>query len=79
VFGFLIVRVKTVDREFLLRVSFMEIYNEIITDLLNPEATNLKITTDSAIGTNVKGLKEEVVVSPDHLLTLMRDGECNES
>ena len=34
---------KNAHREFLLRVSYMEIYNEIITDLLNPLNTNLKI------------------------------------
>ena len=31
------------EREFLLRVSYLEIYNEVIKDLLNPENNNLKI------------------------------------
>ena len=31
------------NREFLLRVSYMEIYNEIIKDLLKPGNDNLKI------------------------------------
>jgi centromeric protein E len=31
------------EREFLLRVSYLEIYNEVIKDLLNPENSNLKI------------------------------------
>jgi len=68
--------VKTPDREFLLRVSFLEIYNEVISDLLNPGSTNLKISTDTQFGTVVKGMKEEIVVSPEHVLSLMRDGEC---
>jgi len=36
---------KSVNREFLLRVSYLEIYNEVINDLLslNLEGTNLKI------------------------------------
>lgn len=33
----------TPEREYLLRVSYMEIYNEVIKDLLNPENDNLKI------------------------------------
>jgi centromeric protein E len=34
---------QTPEREFLLRVSYMEIYNEVITDLLQPNSTNLKV------------------------------------
>ncbi len=35
--------VKVNSREFLLRVSYMEIYNEEINDLLAPEAQKLQI------------------------------------
>ncbi len=31
------------SRLYFLRVSYMEIYNEVIRDLLNPDLTNLKI------------------------------------
>jgi centromeric protein E len=34
---------ETQEREFLLRVSYMEIYNEVIRDLLKPGNDNLKI------------------------------------
>ncbi|KAF9438508.1 hypothetical protein BGZ76_007316 [Entomortierella beljakovae] len=37
------------DREFLLRVSYLEIYNESIKDLLSPEAIDLKIHEDKRI------------------------------
>ncbi|KAJ7382478.1 hypothetical protein OS493_034639 [Desmophyllum pertusum] len=42
---FLICKYKLLhpSREFLIRVSYMEIYNEDIKDLLNPSKTNLKI------------------------------------
>ena len=33
----------TPQREFLLRVSYMEIYNESVNDLLRPGNTNLKV------------------------------------
>lgn len=34
---------QTTDREFLIRVSYMEIYNEEINDLLSVENTKLQI------------------------------------
>lgn len=32
------------DREFLMRISYMEIYNENLCDLLNPQAVELKVS-----------------------------------
>ncbi|XP_031473876.1 kinesin-like protein KIN-7E, chloroplastic isoform X1 [Nymphaea colorata] len=65
---------ETPSREFLLRVSYLEIYNEVINDLLDPTAQNLKIREDSQ-GTYVEGIKEEVVLSPAHALSLIASGE----
>ncbi|KAK1311328.1 Kinesin-like protein NACK2 [Acorus calamus] len=62
------------DREFLLRVSYLEIYNEVINDLLDPAGQNLRIRED-AQGTYVEGIKEEVVLSPAHALSLIASGE----
>ncbi|KAF5749041.1 hypothetical protein HS088_TW04G01002 [Tripterygium wilfordii] len=61
-------------REFLLRVSYLEIYNEVINDLLDPTGQNLRIRED-AQGTYVEGIKEEVVLSPAHALSLIASGE----
>ncbi|KAK4742170.1 hypothetical protein SAY87_000171 [Trapa incisa] len=65
---------ETPGREFLLRVSYLEIYNEVINDLLDPTRQNLKIRED-AEGTYVEGIKEEVVLSPAHVLSLIAAGE----
>ncbi|KAL7632927.1 UNVERIFIED_CONTAM: hypothetical protein RMT77_016754 [Armadillidium vulgare] len=62
------------DREFLLRASYMEIYQENIYDLLTGE----KITTvreDSHGQVNVLGLKEVCVINEDMLLAVMSDGD----
>ncbi|MCO5603510.1 hypothetical protein L7F22_057661 [Adiantum nelumboides] len=61
-------------REYLLRVSYLEIYNEVINDLLDPAGQNLRIRED-AQGTYVEGVKEEVVLSPAHALSLIAAGE----
>nr|GMC87536.1 kinesin-like protein KIN-7D, mitochondrial isoform X1 [Ipomoea batatas] len=60
--------------EFLLRVSYLEIYNEVINDLLDPTGQNLRIRED-AQGTYVEGIKEEVVLSPGHALSFIAAGE----
>lgn len=65
---------ETPCREFLLRVSYLEIYNEVVNDLLNPTGQNLRIRED-AQGTFVEGVKEEVVLSPAHALSLIAAGE----
>ncbi|KHN45409.1 Kinesin-related protein 11 [Glycine soja] len=65
---------ETPNREFLLRVSYLEIYNEVVNDLLNPAGQNLRIRED-AQGTYVEGIKEEVVLSPAHALSLIAAGE----
>ncbi|KAJ7965535.1 Kinesin-like protein [Quillaja saponaria] len=65
---------ETPGREFLLRVSYLEIYNEVINDLLDPIGQNLRIRED-AQGTYVEGIKEEVVLSPAHALSLIASGE----
>jgi len=65
---------ETPRREFLLRVSYFEIYNEVVNDLLNPAGQNLRIREDEQ-GTYIEGIKEEVVLSPAHVLSLIAAGE----
>ncbi|KAL4578267.1 hypothetical protein LXL04_014387 [Taraxacum kok-saghyz] len=65
---------ETPSREFLLRLSYLEIYNEVVHDLLNPTGQNLRIREDSQ-GTFVDGIKEEVVLSPAHALSIIAAGE----
>ncbi|XP_042667809.1 centromere-associated protein E [Centrocercus urophasianus] len=67
------------DREFLLRVSYMEIYNETITDLLCNirKKKPLGIREDVNRNTYVEDLIEEVVVSPEQVMEWIRKGEKN--
>ncbi|KAK4522063.1 ribosomal 40S subunit protein S13 [Mucor velutinosus] len=68
---------KAITREFLLRVSYLEIYNETIKDLLNPSNDNLKIHQDKIRGVYVTPLTEEVVTSPEDVLRIIERGEAN--
>eukprot|EP00762_Andalucia_godoyi_P005586 ANDGO_00512.mRNA.1 Kinesin-like protein KIN-7L len=66
-----------VDREFLVRVSYLEIYNEVVRDLLSPQSGPLKIHEDVDRGIFVGDLKEEVVMNAEEVLSLMKQGENN--
>ncbi|XWS59013.1 hypothetical protein CRYUN_Cryun08bG0084400 [Craigia yunnanensis] len=68
---------QDVDREFLLRMSYMEIYNEEINDLLAPEHRKLQIHESIERGIYVAGLREEIVASPQQVLDLMEFGESH--
>ncbi|CAM8950256.1 unnamed protein product [Rhodiola kirilowii] len=56
------------DREFLLRMSYMEIYNEEINDLLVPEHRKLQIHESLERGIYVAGLREEIVATPEQII-----------
>ncbi|CEG78527.1 hypothetical protein RMATCC62417_13123 [Rhizopus microsporus] len=68
---------NAVTKEFLLRISYIEIYNETIKDLLNPSNDNLKIHEDRIRGVYVTPLTEEVVTSPEDVFKIIRKGEAN--
>ena len=61
----------TPGREFLLRLSALEIYNEVVRDLLAEDTPTLRLLDDPARGTVVDGAREEAVRSPRHLRHLL--------
>lgn len=76
---------ETPSREFLLRVSYLEIYNERIHDLLsmptgngvggNQQQEEIKLREDSKRGVYASPLKEEIVQSPTQLLRVIARGD----
>ncbi|KAI9831298.1 MAG: hypothetical protein M1826_003737 [Phylliscum demangeonii] len=76
---------ETPHREFLLRVSYLEIYNEKIHDLLSLPTTpglggsspheEIKLREDSKRGVYATPLKEEIVQSPTQLLRVIARGD----
>jgi centromeric protein E len=69
------------NREFLLRVSYLEIYNERIYDLLSQstpgqvQQEEIKLREDSKRGVYATPLKEEIVQSPNQLLRVIARGD----
>ncbi|KAJ3697415.1 hypothetical protein LUZ61_001120 [Rhynchospora tenuis] len=68
---------KTSEREFLIRVSYMEIYNEEINDLLVLESQKLPIHESLERGVYVAGIREEIVSNAEQVLQLLKLGEEN--
>ncbi|CAN6217692.1 unnamed protein product [Urochloa humidicola] len=65
------------DREFLVRMSYMEIYNEDINDLLVPEHRKLQIHESTEKGIFVAGLREEIVTCAEQVMDFMSFGESH--
>ncbi|XP_024310635.1 LOW QUALITY PROTEIN: kinesin-like protein KIN-7J [Brachypodium distachyon] len=59
------------EREFILKFSAMEIYNEAVRDLLSSDATPLRLLDDPEKGTVVEKLTEETLRDKGHLLELL--------
>lgn len=57
--------------QFLIRCSYLEIYNEQIMDLLDPNSINLHIREDIKKGVYVEGLQEEVVQTATDMMNLI--------
>lgn len=63
--------------EFLVRSSYLEIYNEQIMDLLNPTSNNLQIREDIKKGVYVENLIEEVSSSAQDMINIIKKGASN--
>ncbi|CAH1418966.1 unnamed protein product [Lactuca virosa] len=59
------------------KCSFLEIYNEQITDLLEPSSTNLQVREDLKEGVYVENLTEYNVQNVDEVLKLLLQGAAN--
>ncbi|KAJ1982865.1 hypothetical protein H4R34_001562 [Dimargaris verticillata] len=68
---------QTPNREYLLRVSFLEIYNEAIKDLLNPDNHHLRIHEHPTKGIFIGNLTENIVMSAHDVEQLLDQGDLN--
>ena len=69
--------VKLLDesREYLIRVSYLEIYNEQLIDLLNESNSSSIRIMEGKEGVVIRGLREEVVTTPLEVFKYLQKGE----
>lgn len=75
------------EQEYSVKVTYLELYNEELTDLLAPEEyskvvidekvkKHLQLMEDGKGGVLVRGLEEEIVTSASHIYTLLDRGSA---
>jgi centromeric protein E len=62
-------------RQFLIRVSYLEIYNEKVFDLLSKDMKTINIFVDKNKNISFDNLKEEVVRDVDEVMEIIKKGE----
>ncbi|OMJ69110.1 hypothetical protein SteCoe_33260 [Stentor coeruleus] len=67
---------QSANATFMVRASYLQIYNEFISDLLKPERGILQIREEKRRGVFVEGLSEWAVRSPADICSLMQKGEA---
>jgi len=67
---------KRSEKDFSIKMSYVEIYNEVILDLLIPNARDqyLDLREDPVIGTVIAGVTEFVVKEPKEVMNLLTMG-----
>ncbi|KAG8226485.1 hypothetical protein J437_LFUL007367 [Ladona fulva] len=67
------------ERKFEIGVSYMEVYNETVKDLLSPSLGQLHVREDPSYGVKVQGLTVQRPADASHLLSLLESGNRNRS
>ena len=76
---FSLLREATDVEEVSIKMSFLEIYNEVVRDLLNPNNMKLRIRERPDESVFVEGLMESFVTNERDIFSLIARGEANRS
>ena len=64
--------------EFIIKISYFEIYLDRIRDLLDPVRENLPVHEDRDGTCFVKGASERFVASPQEIIEIIDEGKCEQ-
>ena len=68
---------KPENIEFIIKISYFEIYLDRVRDLLNPNRDNLQVHETREGVSYVKGVTERFVASPTEVLDIIEEGKKN--
>lgn len=68
------INLNKMNFDFAIKVSYLQVYNETIQDLLTPDKSNLMIREDKKRGVFVEGLSEWTVRSIEEVFELIKKG-----
>jgi len=64
-------------KKYVIKLSYIQVYNEIIQDLLTQESKTLEIREDPIRGTSVAGCSEIITNSPLEIMAILKIGSKN--
>ncbi|BBM98989.1 hypothetical protein MPTK1_1g17810 [Marchantia polymorpha subsp. ruderalis] len=67
------------SREFLIRMSYLEVANNELNDLLASKSHKLDVREDSELGVVITGSREEIVNKPEQVISLLDFAEARRS
>ena len=68
------IEIYTAERDYKLKVSYVEVYNEVLKDLLNDKNDNLDLREDTVKGVCVAGVMEIMTTNTDEIMKYIMQG-----
>ena len=66
-------RINTItDKKYVIKLMYIQVYNEVIQDLLTTDSKPLDIREDPVHGTSVAGCSEIITNSPQEIMTVLK-------
>ena len=63
---------RSVTKDYSIKVSYLEVYNETLRDLLSSEETNLDLREDPVRGNCVAGITEIITGSTSEVMAMLK-------
>ncbi len=66
---------NTTEKDYVIKISYLEVYNETLRDLLSNEDTSLDLREDVEKGIIVAGITEVIATTSQEVMTMLKYSE----